>query len=113
MPLLTVQTNIDDNQITDAFLKQLSAKVAHAVGKPEQYVAVHVSAGQKLFFAGTNDPAAVMELASIGLSSNHTANISKEIMTLFEEKLHIKTNRIYLKFTNTPGNMMGWDKGTF
>ena len=43
MPYLTVQTNVADSQITNDFLKQLSAKVAEAVGKPEQYVVVHVS----------------------------------------------------------------------
>ncbi|UJR08294.1 hypothetical protein I4U23_012565 [Adineta vaga] len=113
MPYLTVQTNIAENQITDEFLKQLSVKVAETVGKPEQYVVIHVSGGQKLFFAGTNDPAAIMELASIGLSANQTATISKEIMNFFEEKLSIKTTRIYIKFTNMPGNMMGWNKTTF
>jgi 2C-methyl-D-erythritol 2,4-cyclodiphosphate synthase len=113
MPCLTVQTNIADNQITDDFLKQLSANVAQALGKPEQYVAVQVSAGQKLFFAGTNDPAVLMELVSIGLPTDKTANISKQIMSLFEEQFHIKTDRIYLKFTNVAGNMMGWNKGTF
>ncbi|CAF2070590.1 unnamed protein product [Rotaria magnacalcarata] len=113
MPYLTVQTNVADNQITNDFLKQLSAKVAQSLGKPETYVAVHVVAGQKLFFSGTNDPAAVMELTSIGLPTNKTASISKEIMSLFEEKLNIQTSRIYIKFTNIAGNMMGWDKGTF
>jgi len=113
MPCLTVQTNIADNQITDDFLKQVSAKVAQALGKPEQYVAVQISAGQKLFFGGTNQPAAVMELVSIGLPTNKTADISNQIMGLFEEKLNIKTDRIYLKFTNVAGNMMGWNKDTF
>ena len=113
MPYLTVQTNVADSQITNDFLKQLSAKVAEVVGKPEQYVVIHVSGGQKLFFAGTNDPAAIMELASIGLSSGQTANISNVIMSFFEEKLSIKTSRIYIKFTNVTGNMMGWNKGTF
>ncbi|CAF1084509.1 unnamed protein product [Rotaria sp. Silwood1] len=77
------------------------------------YVIVHVSGGQKLLFAGTNDPAALMELTSIGLPTNQTAKISKEIMSLFEEKLNISADRMYLKFTNVTGNMMGWNKGTF
>ncbi|CAF2880350.1 unnamed protein product [Rotaria sp. Silwood2] len=113
MPALTVQTNVADNEITNDFLKQLSAKVAQALGKPEGYVTVHVSAGQKLFFSGTSDPAALMELTSIGLPTNQTAKISKEIMGLFEEKLNIKADRMYIKFTNIAGNMMGWNKGTF
>ena len=113
MPILTVRTNVTDNQVTDDFLQQLSAKVAQVLNKPEQYVAVNVLAGQKLLFSGTNDPAAIMELASIGLQASQTANISKEIMSLFEDKLRIKSDRMYLKFTNVPGNMIGWDKGTF
>ena len=113
MPALTVQTNVPDNQITNDFLKQLSSKVAQALGKPEGYVIVHVSGGQKLLFAGSSDPAALMELTSIGLPTNQTAKISKEIMTLFEDKLHIQSSRMYCKFTNVAGNMMGWDKGTF
>lgn len=113
MPVLTVQTNVAASQVTDDFLKQLSAKVAKALSKPEQYVAVHVSPAQKLFFSGTNEPAAIMELTSIGLPSGQTANISKEIMTLLEDKLNIPADRMYLKFTNVAGNMMGWGKGTF
>jgi phenylpyruvate tautomerase len=113
MPILTAQTNVADSEITDDFMKQLSAKVAQVLGIPEQYVTVQVLGGQKLFFGGTNEPAAIMELASIGLPTNETAKISKEIMGVFEEKLSIKTDRIYIKFTNVAGNMMGWNKKTF
>jgi phenylpyruvate tautomerase len=113
MPCLTVKTNISDDQITDDILKQLSSTLAKAVGKPEQYIAVQVSGNEKLFFSGTNEPAAVMELVSIGLSGNQTSGISKQIMGFFEEKLQIKSERIYIKFTDVAGNMMGWNKGTF
>lgn len=113
MPCLTVQTNVAEANISEDFLKQLSAKVAQATGKPEQYVVVHVSGGQKLFFGGSNEPAAYMELASIGLQASQTANISNQIMSFFEEKLHVKSNRIYIKFTSSQGNMFGWNKGTF
>lgn len=113
MPSLTVHTNTDDNQITNDLLKQLSAVVAKAVGKPEQYVAVHVLGGQKLFFGGTNDPAALMEFMSMNLSANQTGDISKQIMVFFEEKFNIKSDRIYIKFINLPGNMIGYNKDTF
>ncbi len=113
MPILTVQTNIPDNQITDDFLKQLSIKVAQVLSKPEKYVAVQVSGGQKLFFGGTNDPAATIDLVSIGLPTDQTGNMSKELITFFEEKLHIKPDRIYIKFLDLNGNMIGWNKTTF
>lgn len=113
MPCLTVQTNVADANFTDDLVKQLSAKVAQATGKPEQYVVVHVSAGQKLFFGGSNEPAAYMELVSIGLQTSQTASISNQIMTFFEEKFHVNPSRIYIKFTQSTGNMFGWNKGTF
>ena len=113
MPALTVQTNVADNAITTDFLKQLSSTVAQVLGKPEGYVTVHVSGGQKLLFAGTSDPAALMELTSIGLAASQTSKASNAIMSLFEKNLNIPSSRMYCKFTNVAGNMMGWDKGTF
>lgn len=113
MPYLTVQTNVADSQITDALLKELSGKLAEVVGKPEQYVCIHIAGGQRIFFAGTAEPAAFMELVCIGLSASQTENITKEIMTFFEEKLAVKASRTYIKFTPIAGNMIGWNKGTF
>ena len=113
MPRLTVQTNIADSKISDELIRQLGAKVAQLLSKPEQYVAVHVLAGQRLFFGGTNEPAALIELVSIGFPQDQTATISKELMTLLEDSLHIKADRMFLKFDDVAGNMMGWNKGTF
>ena len=113
MPRLTVQTNIADDKITDDLIRQLSAKVAQLLSKPEQYVAVHVQAGQRLSFGGTHEPAALIELVSIGLPSDQTATISNALMSLLEDNLHIKADRMFLKFNDVAGNMMGWNKGTF
>lgn len=113
MPILTVQTNVADQHITDEFLAQLTSHVAQLLGKPEQYVAVHVLAGQRLFFGGTNEPAALMDLESIGLSKDQTKDISRELMGFFEEKLKVKSERIFIKFYPFDGKFIGWNKTTF
>lgn len=113
MPCLTVQTNVADREITDEFLSQLTRLVAQLLGKPEQYVAVHVSGGQRLFFGGTGEPAALIDLVSIGLPKNQTKEISRELMNVFEEKLKINPERIFIKFFEFEGKMIGWNKTTF
>ena len=113
MPILTVQTNVADQHISDEFLAQLTRQIAQLLGKPEQYVAVHVSAGQRLFFGGTNEPAALIDLESIGLSKNQTKEISRELMNFIEEQLKIKSERIFIKFFEFDGKMIGWNKTTF
>lgn len=113
MPCLTVQTNVADREITDEFLAQLTRQIAQLLGKPEQYVAVHVSAGQRIMFSGTNEPAALIDLVSIGLSKNQTKEISQELMTVFEEKLNINPQRIFIKFFDFDEKMIGWNKTTF
>ena len=34
-------------------------------------------------------------------------------MSFFDEKFHVNPSRIYIKFTQSAGNMFGWNKGTF
>jgi hypothetical protein len=75
-----------------------------------KYVVIENNESSVLY---NSNPAAVMELVSIGLQSSQTTNISKEIMSLFEDKLHMKSDRMHIKFTNVSGNMMGWNKETF
>ena len=113
MPYVNIQTNISDKEINDDFIKSLSATVARLTGKPENYVAIQVSGNQRLFFGGTNEPAAMLEFVSIGLQSKDTKPITAEIQTMLEEKLHIDPQRVYIRFFDPPGHMIGWNKETF
>ena len=113
MPFVNIQTNVLQKDISDDFIKSISAAVAKLTGKPEDYVAVKVSGDERLFFGGTNAPAAIIDFASIGLKLNETRKISAELMTLIEESLKISSQRIYIRFFDPPGNMFGWNKSTF
>jgi phenylpyruvate tautomerase len=113
MPYLNVQTNIADAAISDDFIKRLSVLVAQLLNKPEQYVAVQISAAQRLFFSGTNEPAAILELTSIGLEINQTKHLSHELMNFLQVELGISTERIYIRFVDFAGHMIGWNKDTF
>ena len=67
MPYLNVSTNTEVSaEAAASFLQEASKAVAAGAGKPEQYVMVKISAGESLLFAGSNAPAAFVELKSIG-----------------------------------------------
>jgi len=90
MPLLQIISNatIDDNK--DLLAKKASQFTAELLGKPESYVMVHISTEQTLFFSGSNQPAALVNLKSF---KNNNDNLTT---SLHRYKNHIlfayKTN---------------------
>ncbi len=112
MPLLTITTNtqIED---TSAFSEQASSLVAKLLGKPESYVMVSVTDNHNLVFAGNHEPCALLELKSLGLPENSTAEFSSSLCTFIEQQLGINSARVYVEFSNPDRHMWGWDKRTF
>jgi len=112
MPILNLHTNIAIEE-KDSLLMQLSNEMAHALEKPEGYVMIRVSDNEAMSFAGTTDPLACVELKSLGLSSDQTAQLSETICSFIEQNLSIKPARIYIEFASPERTMFGWNGGTF
>ncbi|HEB56005.1 MAG TPA: hypothetical protein ENI98_06820 [Gammaproteobacteria bacterium] len=114
MPYLKIQSNLTIDK-TDAtrLLAEASKRVAHELGKPENYVMVALEPAQPMLFAGNSDPLAYLELKSIGLPQSKTPALSAALCSLIEEQLGIPAARIYIEFADAPRAMWGWDGGTF
>ncbi|OIO66653.1 MAG: hypothetical protein CO186_10465 [Zetaproteobacteria bacterium CG_4_9_14_3_um_filter_49_83] len=112
MPVLHIQTNIAIGN-TETLLKDASAMVAKALGKPENYVMVQLSGDHSMSFAGTTEPLAYVELKSLGLSESQTQSLSSTICTWIQSNLDIQTSRIYIEFSAPSCSMFGWNGGTF
>ena len=112
MPLLNITTN---NKINDDKLFALLASktTAKFLGKPESYVMVIVKDKQTLTFAGNDNPAAFVELKSLGLPESDTAKFSSSLGSLINEQLGIEQDRIYIEFSNAERHMWGWNGATF
>lgn len=112
MPYLHVRTNtiIHDHL---QFMTVCSATVAQALGKPESYVMVEVSDNRAMMFAGSEVPLAFLEMKSLGLSSDQTAELSATLCALMQQELAINADRIYIEFAAPERAMFGWNKGTF
>jgi len=114
MPYLFIQTNQTfDEMHCQSVLQKSSKTVAKFLGKPESYVMVAVQAGVPMVFAGNNQPAAYLQLKSLGLPESSTADFSKILCELIQNELDINPNRIYIEFSNPERHLWGWDKSTF
>jgi len=114
MPLLRIQTNITIEAAAEqAILKQLSATVAHQLGKPEGYVMVMLEGGKAMFFAANDAPTAYLELKSLGLPQETTPSLSAALCEAISQQLSIPADRIYIEFSSPPRHMWGWNHTTF
>ena len=114
MPYLKIQTNQTlDESAQNSLLKKASATVSAQLGKPVDYVMVAIDPPRPMMFAGSDKPAAYLELKSIGLSPANTTDFSAALCNLVAEELSINRNRVYIEFTNSERSMWGWNGATF
>jgi hypothetical protein len=64
-------------------------------------------------FAGDTSPCAYLELKSIGLPQERTADLSRALCDLVENDLGIPASRTFVEFTDAPRALWGWDRRTF
>ena len=115
MPLLRLTTN-QEMATTEAradFLRQASAQLAELLGKPEAYCMVTLDTGASLLFAGTDEPAAFAELASLGLPADATKRLSAALCDLVQEGLGVAPGRVYIHFQDVERPMWGTNRTTF
>ncbi len=114
MPLLKIATNRDLDEAAAAHLaRDASRAVAEMLGKPERYVMVDVAGGRVMTFAGTDEPLAYLELKSIGLPAERTAEFSAALCEMICTRLRVPKDRIYIEFADAERHMWGWNGGTF
>ena len=114
MPTLHLLTNVAIAPASrPELLARASRTVADLLGKPESYVMVILESGRDLLFAGTADPAAYLELKSLGLPESRTPEFSRALCGLLAETLAIPPQRVYIEFAAPPRHLFGWNNATF
>lgn len=115
MPLIKLQvaTTIPDDK-KNAILAGASKVVAEATGKPETYVMAMLEDDAVASLGGTVCPAAFADVRGIGgIGGSTNAAVSKGICDLLQQELGIEPDKVYLNFTDVPGQNWGWKGGTF
>lgn len=116
MPLIKVQSSIasPDRSTVEAFLKQLSLRLAKHTGKPESYVMTAFEPEVPMTFGGTVEPVCYIEVKSVGtMSPAQTKAMSQDFSQIVVETLGVPANRTYIEFNDAKGAMWGWNGSTF
>lgn len=115
MPMIHVQTSIaiDEEKQTN-LMNNLSSAVAELLEKPESYMMVILDAESTMIMSGTPEPAAFIEVRSVGsISEQEAKNLSGKISEIVGQEIGVGAGRIYLNFQGVPGVMWGFDGRTF
>ncbi len=113
MPFIRVETSapFSDDQ-RKALLAGLTKIAVQVIGKPEDYVMTSL-APAAMSMAGARDPAAFVDLRSIGgLGSGNTYKLAEQISGLLHDTLGLAPERIFMNFTDVPGSAWGWNGRT-
>ena len=95
MPLIRITTNQSVSaERRAAFLQQLSATTAGMLDKPESYVMAIFNEQPQMLFGGSAKPLAYVELKSLGLPEDRTADYSAQLCSLIKDELDISPERI-------------------
>lgn len=111
MPILKIQTNKPIGE-KEPFMLKATQLVSELLQKPVKYVMITCEE-TTMSFAGDLSPSLYAELKSIGFPEDQTTELSDALCRFFEEHLDIPGERIYIAFTNTARNLLGWDRKTF
>ncbi|NP_001027889.1 macrophage migration inhibitory factor [Takifugu rubripes] len=114
MPIFVVNTNVAKADVPVALLSEATNELAKAMGKPAQYIAVHINTDQMMMFGGKGDPCALCSLHSIGkINGAQNKQYSKLLCDQLSKHLGISPNRIYINFVDMDAANVGWSSDTF
>jgi phenylpyruvate tautomerase PptA (4-oxalocrotonate tautomerase family) len=114
MPYLSIFTNVSVADAKQSELLAVASRiVASQLGKPENYVMVSIAAGQRLAFAGSEEPAAFLELRSIRFPDAKRGSLCTELTDLIAEFCAIARDRIFLVMVDVDAKLWGHDGKTF
>ncbi|CAD5119804.1 DgyrCDS8389 [Dimorphilus gyrociliatus] len=97
MPLCEINTNVKN--VPDDFLQNCSKVIAETLGKPITYVCVEVNTGKQMTFGATNEPCAIVKVASAGkISLEENKQHARNITQFITNSLGIADDRFYVLF---------------
>lgn len=109
MPFINVKTNTKVPADKKTAIKSALGEAITAIpGKSEAWLMVGIEPEYDLYFKGTSDPAAMVDVSIYGSASSSALNaLTASICDIISGELEIPTARIYVKYSQTPD--WGWN----
>jgi len=113
MPYIKANLSVSaDKQSMTAFKSDMGKAIAAFPGKTERWLMVEVQDGRNLWFAGSDEPCAYVEVSLLGSvtdapSERMTALVTESVSRNF----NIPADRVYVKYEDT--GHWGWNGSNF
>lgn len=113
MPFINIKTNAEVSaEKADSIKSALGLAITAIPGKSEGWLMVGIEDNYKLYFKGTEEPAAMVEVSIYGkASSNALGVLTSNITGILLDNLGIPTDRVYVSYMSTPD--WGWNSSNF
>lgn len=113
MPFINVKTNTPVSKEKEIALKSALGKAISIIpGKSESWLMVEIEPERKLYFKGSDEPAAMVEVSVFGSSDPSSfAKLTNEICIIMNSELSIDSSRTYVKYEATRD--WGWNGSNF
>jgi phenylpyruvate tautomerase len=103
MPYLKIQTNLPVSRAAEtAVVNEVTALIARDLHTPPEAVVIAIECDARLFLAGTDDPAAFVEMKSKQLPPQGRA-FGEALADAVHRHLGIPAARVYVKFISASG----------
>jgi phenylpyruvate tautomerase len=113
MPYLSITTNVTlPSEGESALVTELSKIVAGELKKPQAYIMVSFQSAKVLQFAGSETPAAFLDLKSIGLPPDLNG-LAWALTDGLSRHAGIASSRVFITFADMPPSRWAHDGGTF
>ena len=113
MPFINVKTNVSVTEDRAETIKTQFGKAITAIpGKSESWLMVGIEPNSMLWFRGTSEEAAMVEVSLFGGASHNAYSVLTSYITkIVSEQLGIPADRIYVKYSETAN--WGWNGSNF
>ncbi len=113
MPFINVKTNAEVSKEKAEIIKSdLGLSITAIPGKSEGWLMVGIEDNVRLYFRGTDEPAAMVEVSLYGnASSNSLSVLTSNITGILTDNLGISSDRIYVSYMSTEN--WGWNGSNF
>jgi phenylpyruvate tautomerase PptA (4-oxalocrotonate tautomerase family) len=112
MPFINVKTNVPTEGKEENIKASLGSAITAVPGKSEGWLMVGIEDEYKLWFKGSDAPAAMVEVSLFGGASDSALNdLTARITDILNADLDISPDRIYVSYMCT--DYWGWNGNLF
>lgn len=113
MPFINVKTNVAvPAEDAESIKSKLGIAITAIPGKSEGWLMVGIEPDYALWFKGTEEPAAMVEVSIYGgASHNALTTLTSHITGILGDTLGISSDRVYVKYSETEN--WGWNGSNF